>query len=607
MELGVRKPNDRFVPAGAYRTLEARLRQRSAELAEVPTVVLSCFDRCTRLMPFVLYDKYIFPSGARSIASAMYEAGFQRTRTVFELWNPNFRPSAARMDGRKLEMLLVSSMQIHSNRAYAAIREAWSMGADRPLIIAGGPKAVYEPYHYWPIKSKQGPVGPDVVVTGESYVLLELMDQLVRLRGRGESMRTAFERARREGALDAIPGLVYLAPEATLNDPVLVDTGLQRLVQFLDELPPETTGLTLMEPPHGGTGLAQHPIPDARVRKHAMIISMLMTQGCKFNCSYCPIPALNQKSWRFRSPERLAHEFRVIHERFGIKHFYGTDDNFFNHRDSAEDILTALARARTTDGRRLGDRIRWATEATQFDTYKNRDLLPTARAGGLYAVWFGIEDLTASLINKGQKPEVTLELFRLMHQQRISPMAMIMFHHGQPFYSRGSLYGLANQIDFLRRAGAISVQCTHHGPAVGTREYEKTFSTGKVLRRIGSYEITEAKFDGNHVVVLPDEPPWLRQLKLLGGYAAFYNPVNLLRALRRDGCALWKRRLGYQVAGLLGTTWTALQTLPYILRLMTGKLKCHADVPPAQYVPVRSPAHAFDRMPKPQPSIRAAA
>jgi len=76
MELNIRKGNDKFVPAGAYRALEARLRERSAELAEVPTAVLACFDRSTRLLPFVLYDTMIFPSGARNVAGALYQAGF---------------------------------------------------------------------------------------------------------------------------------------------------------------------------------------------------------------------------------------------------------------------------------------------------------------------------------------------------------------------------------------------------------------------------------------------------------------------------------------------------------------------------------------------------
>ena len=95
MELAVRKGSDRFVKPGAYTALQARLRGRSSTLAEVPTVVLSAFDRSTRLLPFVFYDSFMFPAGASAIANALHQAGFARTRAVFELWNPNFRPSRA--------------------------------------------------------------------------------------------------------------------------------------------------------------------------------------------------------------------------------------------------------------------------------------------------------------------------------------------------------------------------------------------------------------------------------------------------------------------------------------------------------------------------------
>ncbi len=623
MELTVRKGNDRFVPPGGYRALEARLRQHADQWADVPAVVLSAFDRRTRLLPFVLYDSHMFPCGARSIAGALYQSGFTRTRAVFQLWNPNFRPSQARLGGKPVQLFLVSSMQMHARMAYRAIADAWTLGDDRPLIIAGGPKAVYEPYHFWnpphPTRSpcgggagrvrggKRGPVGPDVVVTGEAYVLLELLDTIRQSRGRGESMRTAFERARREGALESIPGLVYLAPEATLQEPVLIDTGLQRLVQCLDEMPHEVVGLSLMEPPHTGTGLLPNPIPDHKVRDHATIVSLLVTQGCKFNCPYCPIPALNQKSWRYRTAGSLVEEMRSVHERYGVKYFFGTDDNFFNHRETAEEMLTAMAQARLSDGRRLGERVRFSTEATQFDTYKNRDLLPTMRAAGMHSIWFGIEDLTASLINKGQKPEVTLELFKLLHEHRISPMAMIMFHDGQPFYSRGSLYGLANQVEFLRQAGAVSIQCTVHIPAVGTREYDKTYATGRVLESVGAFRVPESQIDGNHVLVLGDEPAWLRQLKLLGGYASFYNPLNIIRALKNDGSKLRRRRFGYQVAGTVATAWTALKVMPYVLRLLTGKAKCRTEPPPLQTVPVRSPSKAFSRLPADYQGLKAPA
>jgi radical SAM superfamily enzyme YgiQ (UPF0313 family) len=548
-------------------------------------VVLSCFDRSTRMLPFLFYDSRMFPAGAALIAGALQQAGFS-TRAVFELWNPRFRPSRARIDGRPLDMLLVSSMQIHAQRAYAAIADALAMGEDRPLIIAGGPKAIFEPYDYWSQSADRAPrAAPDVAVTGEAYVLLELLSVVRAHRGRGETMHTAFERAREAGALASVPGLVYLAPGASRREPVLVDTGLQRLVRDLDELPLESVGLSLLEPPHRRATLSPSPILPGHLHRHVLIVALLMTQGCKFRCAYCPIPALHQKSWRHRSAPAVAESMRIVHEHFGLKHFFAVDDNFFNRRDTAEALLSHLAGSRAC-GRPFGERLRFGTEATQADTYKNRDLLPLARAAGMHSLWFGIEDLTAALVNKGQKPERTLELFRLMHAHKICPMAMLMFHQGQPFRSADSLYGLLNQVSFLRRAGAITIQCAAHTPAVGTREFEDTYASGQVIARAGGYAIREAHIDGNHVVIAGTPAAWKRQVQLWAGYAAFYNPLNLLRALRPDGSPLRRRRIGFQLFGALATVASAPRMLGYALRLMFGGIACHVAPPPVR-VPVR--------------------
>jgi radical SAM superfamily enzyme YgiQ (UPF0313 family) len=399
--------------------------------------------------------------------------------------------------------------------------------------------------------------------------------------------------------LQSVPGLVYVAPWASYSEPELIDTGLQRLVQDFDELPDEVVGLSLLEPPHRGRGLSPQPLPLDRVGRHNWIVTLQFTQGCKFACSYCPIPAVNQKTWRYRSPEGIARQLRTIHDQTGVRYYFGTDDNFFNRRETAESMLEAIRRASSTSkGRALGKCVRWGTEATQFDTFKNRDLLPLplAREAGMTAIWFGIEDLTAELVNKGQKPEVTIELFRLMHQHRILPMAMMMYHDGQPFYTRDSLYGISNQMRFLQRAGAVSVQCTVHVPAVGTKEYERTFDTGNVFSQLGDTRIEDRFFDGNHIVVRGGEPDWRRQLKFIGAYASFYNPLNLMRALRRDS-PLREKRTYYQLIGMAATGWTFMKTMPHLLKLLVAQPRFHAAPPPALPVPVELSGGAFPRLP----------
>src|SRR5258708_1881688 len=78
----------------------------------------------------------------------------------------------------------------------------------RPLTIAGGPHAVYQPYEMFSANPAD-PTAPDVVVTGEEFVLLSLLEVILETRGQREPMRSAFARARDAGALDNIPGLIY--------------------------------------------------------------------------------------------------------------------------------------------------------------------------------------------------------------------------------------------------------------------------------------------------------------------------------------------------------------------------------------------------------------
>src|SRR5207249_2533096 len=107
--------------------------------------------------------------------------GFTRTRIVLRQWNRNFRPSEARLDGAVPQMLLVSSMQIHSACAYEMIVDAYKLGEDRPFILAGGAKAIYEPWDFFGL-GPDGRYSADVAVTGEEFVILELLDRLMESR-----------------------------------------------------------------------------------------------------------------------------------------------------------------------------------------------------------------------------------------------------------------------------------------------------------------------------------------------------------------------------------------------------------------------------------------
>jgi radical SAM superfamily enzyme YgiQ (UPF0313 family) len=503
------------------------------------------------------------PCSVRSIADCLNDAGFKNIRVILQQWTPNFAPSQAKLDGKPIDILMVSAMQVHAEPAYDLVRDALRMGENRPLVLAGGPKAIYEPTDYFDLGPEKG-LSADCVSTGELYVFLELLQAICdQLPKTGNNALSAYRRARDIGAIDEIPGLVYMPPNVPEKKPYAISTGIQRLLRDLDEMPMPDAGYRLIEPPHKKKTLAAKPWPAHKVGKKSIVSSLISTQGCKFACTYCPIPAVNQRTWRFKSPKRLAAEIKHIYENFGIKQFFSTDDNFFNTRSTVIDLMSEMA-ATTTRGKPLGEVISFFTEATAFDVFKNLDILPLCRKGGLRAIWFGIEDITAELVNKGQTAGKAKTIYETMRGLGIEPMAMMIHNDDQPLKTpAGDLHGLINQAEYMFEIGAVSYQCTYLGPAVGTADFEPAANERKIFKTVAGKPIPQAYQDGNHVASSKHPQPWDRQMNVMRAYATFYNPKNMFRIIanwRKD--PLSARRLLFQVIGQIGL----LLTLPNVRR-----------------------------------------
>jgi radical SAM superfamily enzyme YgiQ (UPF0313 family) len=584
MELPRRSRGDELLKPGELTDVRRRLRLVAGR-HDLVTVIACAFDHRTRMLPFVYADTRMAPAGVRAIGSAMVESGFDKTRIVLQQWNPRFRPSRMRVDGRIPDLFMVSSMGLHSGQCMDMIRDARSIDpAHRPLIIAGGPHAVYQPYDLFG-NDPADPTGPDVAVTGEEYVLLSLIEVLLSVRAPGESMRSAFARARDAGALDGTPGLVYPRGSRDGVAEELVDTGIQRLVGDLDELPDPVAGYALLEPPSRAQTLASRAVEPAQVRRLSPISSLVLTFGCKFACQYCPIPAYNQRQHRVKSAGRIAQDMWRLNEAYGLRYFFGADDNFFNHKGRTLDIVQTLARAEF-GGVALRRRARWYTEVTVHDTLLMKDHLPLVHEAGCRALWLGVEDMTATLVNKGQSVDKTTEAFRRLRAAGICPMPMMMHHDSQPLYSRGTDYGLLNQVNLLRRAGAVSLQVLMITPSAGTKLYEQTFTGGQVLSGVGGRRVEPHMYDGNYVVASRHPRPWRKQLNLLAAYLYFYNPASMLAAMlgRKDRVG-WKP-VGMQVIGMMGLVRTIRRTLGWAVRLGFGRVERLA-APPTCPIPLR--------------------
>lgn len=608
MKLPSREKGDELLPPGAMLAMRERMKQHALR-HDLVSVAAYAFDWRTRMLPFYLVDRRMSPGGVRSIGSALLDAGFEKTRLVLQTWKRNFKPSLMKLDGRVPDLFMTSSMFIHGVRNRAMLEDVCRIPpGQRPLVIAGGPMMWYEPWDAFG-SDPENPWRADVAVTGELYVLLELMDVLLTERADGEPLRQTFMRCKDSGALDGVPGLVYPVGEEGAVPETLVDTGIQRLLQDLDELPHPVLGYQLLEPPGRSPTLGVRPLPKDQVRKHSPIASIEMTYGCKFRCKYCPIPALNQYKDRGKSPARIADEFKRLHETYGIRYFFGSDDNFFNRKPRAVEIIEELASTRLGDGTPLGKRCAWGTEVTVFDTLQMKDHLRRARDGGCRALWLGVEDMTATFVKKGQSVDKTREAFYHLWRNGIHPMPMMMHDDTQPLLTFKSARGLLNQVQLLRNARAMSLQVLTLSPAPGSEMNDGLYS-GPALKTANGRPIAPYMIDGNHVIATQAKRPWLRQLNVLIAYSYFYNPLRLLKALffpknRRGHFA----DAGAQLAGTVGVMQNWRRLLPWIWHLLRGRIERY-DGPRASEIPMRSvdggrAAHSLDNEAKAPPAGRA--
>lgn len=632
MELPRRPAGDVLLAPGEMSAIRQRLRGLSSR-HDLVTVIACAFDHRTRILPFLYADTRMVPAGVRAIGSALADSGFPKTRIVLQQWNRQFDASQMRLDGRIPDLFLVSSMHLHAAECDRMIRDACRIDpAQRPLIVAGGPRIIYEPWQVFG-SDPDTPWGADLAVTGEEYVLLQLLEVVLSFRSRNESLRSAFERARRAGALEDVPGLVY-GQSAHSSGPCeeLVDTGIQRLLGDLDELPSPVLGYQLLEPPSGAATLGGQALPADRVRHDCKVASLVLTAGCKFRCSYCPIPAYNQRQHRTKSGERVADEMQQIAETYGIVNFFGTDDNFFNHTPRTLEISEALAR-RVRTRQRPYCKIRWATEATVHDTLRLQEHLPVIRQSGLTALWLGVEDLSGTLVKKGQDEHKTLRAFRVLREHGIYPVPMLMHFDAQPLVTLHSNQGLLNQLRILRRAGALYTQVLMLTPSPGSKWYEDTYNSGLAIAEVNGTAVQPHIVDGNYVVASRHPRPWLKQLNLLAGYTYFFNPLRFLGALVHSRSAVpladqetrtpeevaryslgkrLRRRLylkarahlidaGVQLFGMVGLLHTYRRTLGWAGQLLRGGIRRYDRVPVSR-LPMRNPeggpaAHALPGTP----------
>ena len=576
MILEVREESDRLVSGEHYKGLEERIRHKNP--SKIPVLLYYAFDERTRVGPFVGPDKTLITQGIRDVAASLYQSGFENIRVVAGNWTNNIDMKLARLDGEIPQILGIGAMQINAADAEEKIVQARELGEKAPLIIGGGPHAIYQPWKFFKGYIKEG---ADVAVRGEQHVTLELMDTLLDYKTKKGTMREAFNQARREGAFDTISGLMYITEDGSH----LVDTGPARMLATFDYLPRESLGFQHIEPKHKGKQLSSKPLRMDELKENGLYtIPTLFSRGCNLRCEYCPIPRQQQFTMRTKNMEKVKEDLLELTALTGVSKYFGTSDNISFSRKNLESYEILANADFKKKGIMVGD------ESTEKQLYNNRDLIPML--GKVFGgIWFGLEDLTSKIVKKGVKPKETIELFDLLKKNDILPMPMMIHYDGQPFKSSDdTLDGILNQVDFLYKHGAATVQVTYLTASTGSVFEDGHFTKGEVMKKVGKIPVKDWLYDGNHVMTTKEKNPYERQLNLFKVYGEFYNIGHLWdrvkEAWRNGEKPLKNLKVELQIAGLIGRAISYINSREWMKELKTNHIEYHTE-PPHSSLPIK--------------------
>jgi radical SAM superfamily enzyme YgiQ (UPF0313 family) len=124
---------------------------------------------------------------------------------------------------------------------------------------------------------------------------------------------------------------------------------------------------------------------------------IVTSRGCPFNCSFCATPNLYGRKIRFRSPENVVSEIKMLVRTFGVKEIHFEDDNLTLNKNHIQGICKKIIENNLN--------ISWACpNGIRADTI-DYETLALMKRSGCYSISFGIESASDSILKKINKKE----------------------------------------------------------------------------------------------------------------------------------------------------------------------------------------------------------
>lgn len=205
------------------------------------------------------------------------------------------------------------------------------------------------------------------------------------------------------------------------------------------------------------------------LRQGKRFVPIITSRGCPFSCSFCSYHCITGKKYRFRSPEHVLREIRMLKDRYEIDEITFEDDNLILNRERAEKIFDLMIHEKMN--------LKWEVPNGIAVTALTKQLIKKMKESGCYRINFPVESgnqvVLDSIIRKPVKLKVVPDLVDYCRSLDIDVQIFLVI--GTPGENESQIW---DSIRFAERMGVFNPFISICMPLIGSEAYEKCVANG---------------------------------------------------------------------------------------------------------------------------------
>jgi radical SAM superfamily enzyme YgiQ (UPF0313 family) len=150
------------------------------------------------------------------------------------------------------------------------------------------------------------------------------------------------------------------------------------------------------------------------------VYTMNTSRGCPYNCIFCSVKAIWERTYRYQSPERIVDDIEFMVKHYGARGIYFREDHFLLNKKRITAFCELLLKKNI--------KIEWACE-TRADLLGDLEYQKLVKAAGCRAYYIGVESGSPRMLEimqKGVTREQLIKAFEIAHKLGIKTYASML-------------------------------------------------------------------------------------------------------------------------------------------------------------------------------------